>query len=173
MTDSPPITLRRRDPSDYAALQRMFSDASVYGGTTQLPYPSLEYWRKRAEEYPDNYSLVALVGDELVGEIGLHTSPDRPRRRHAGQIGIAVRADWQGKGVGSALMAAIVDVADNWMNLHRLELEVFTDNAPAIRLYEKFGFKIEGTLVDYGFRNGRYVDVYTMARIRSVGATDV
>jgi putative acetyltransferase len=43
---------------------------------------------------------------------------------------------------------------------------VYTDNAPAIRLYEKFGFTIEGTLVDFAFRDGQYVDVYMMARLR-------
>jgi putative acetyltransferase len=51
-----------------------------------------------------------------------------------------------------------------------LELEVFVDNEPAIRLYKKFGFKIEGTLVEYAFRNGCYVDTYTMARLRQKSA---
>ena len=54
-----------------------------------------------------------------------------------------VRDDWQRKGVGTALMQAAVDLADKWLNLERLELEVYTDNVPAIRLYEKFGFTIE------------------------------
>ncbi|HMR66031.1 MAG TPA: GNAT family N-acetyltransferase, partial [Anaerolineae bacterium] len=74
--------------------------------------------------------------------------------------------DWQGRGVGTALMQAAVDLADKWLNLTRLELNVFTDNALAIRLYEKFGFTIEGTQVDYAFRDGRYIDSYLMARLR-------
>ena len=41
-----------------------------------------------------------------------------------------------------------------------------TDNAPAIRLYQKFGFATEGTLVHYAFRDGEYVDCLTMARVR-------
>jgi putative acetyltransferase len=48
----------------------------------------------------------------------------------------------------------------------RLELEVYVDNAPAIRLYEKFGFIIEGTMVQFAFRDGQYVDTYMMARLR-------
>jgi L-phenylalanine/L-methionine N-acetyltransferase len=43
-------------------------------------------------------------------------------------------------------MQATVDLADKWLNLTRLELEVYTDNEPAIRLYKKFGFAVEGTL---------------------------
>ena len=64
-------------------------------------------------------------------------------------------------------MQAAVDLADKWLNLARLELEVYTDNEPAIRLYKKFGFVIEGTLVRFAFRDGQYADGYAMARLRS------
>lgn len=90
-----------------------------------------------------------------------------PRRRHAGQIGMAVRDDMQGQGIGAALMQAGVDAADNWLNLLRLELEVFVDNDPAVRLYSRYGFAVEGALVRYAYRNGQYVDVYKMARLKS------
>jgi putative acetyltransferase len=63
-------------------------------------------------------------------------------------------------------MQAAMEVADKWLNLLRLELEVYADNAPAVRLYQKSGFVIEGTLVRYAYRAGEYVDVYTMARLR-------
>jgi putative acetyltransferase len=119
-----------------------------------------------AEPPEDIFNLVACVDDEVVGQLHVQTFPSRPRRRHAGQIGMAVRDDWQGQGVGTALMQAAVDLADKWLNLTRLELEVYIDNGPAIRLYEKFGFTIEGTLVQYAFREGQYVDTYMMARLR-------
>ena len=38
---------------------------------------------------------------------------------------------------------------------------------PAIALYRKFGFEIEGTHKAYALRDGRYVDAYAMARIRA------
>jgi putative acetyltransferase len=98
--------------------------------------------------------------------LDVHTFPLRPRRRHVGQIGMAVRDDWQGKGVGTALLEAALDVADNWLNLRRLELEVYVDNEPAVRLYKKFGFVVEGTSVQFGYRDGHYVDVYLMARLK-------
>ena len=64
--------------------------------------------------------------------------------------------------------AAAVGLADNWINIKRLELEVYTDNAPAIRLYETFGFVIEGTLRAFAYREGEYVDAYYMARVRDL-----
>jgi putative acetyltransferase len=164
------ITIRRTEPSDYEAVQLIFAGPQVVWGTLQLPFPSAELWRKRLSEPPEGlYSLSACVDEnEVVGQLGLHTFPNQPRRRHAGQIGMAVRDDWQGKGVGTALMQAAIDLADNWINLTRLELEVYTDNEPAIRLYKKFGFTIEGTLLGFAYRDGQYVDTYMMARLRAL-----
>jgi L-phenylalanine/L-methionine N-acetyltransferase len=161
------LRIRRAEPEDYRAVHEIFSGPRALAGTLQLPYPSLEHWRKRLAEPGDGlYSLVAVTGDRVVGSLALQTFPDRPRRRHAGTVGMAVHDEWQGKGVGTALLRACVDMADQWLNLTRLELEVYTDNEPAIRLYERFGFEREGTLRQYAFRDGRYVDAYQMARLR-------
>ena len=79
---------------------------------------------------------------------------------------MSVRDDMQRKGVGTALLRAAIDIADHWLNYTRLELTVYADNIAAVTLYRKFGFVIEGTLVAYAYRDGRYVDTYTMARLR-------
>ncbi len=52
------------------------------------------------------------------------------------------------------------------MNLRRVELTVYADNQAAIGLYRKFGFETEGQLRDYAVRDGGYVDVLSMARLR-------
>ena len=92
--------------------------------------------------------------------------PAAPRRRHAAHVGLIVHENWHAKGVGTALMKALIDSADNWLNLSRLELTVFTDNDPAVKLYKKLGFVIEGTHKKYAFRDGELADVYAMARVR-------
>jgi putative acetyltransferase len=161
------IVIRRAEPSDYEAVRMVFAGAQAIWGTLQLPFPSAEQWRKRLAEPPEGLvSLVACVDEEVIGQLGVHTFPHAPRRRHVGELGMAVRDDWHGKGVGTALMQAAIDLADRWLNLERLELDVYTDNEPAIRLYKKFGFVIEGTLARFAFRDGRYVDAYIMARLR-------
>jgi putative acetyltransferase len=167
------LQIRRAEPDDYGSVCEMFNSPEVFAGTLQLPFPSREQWRQRlAEPVDGTYNLVAVVDDRVVGMLSVHTFPNRPRRRHVGSIGISVHAEWQGKGVGTALMRAGMELADNWLNLTRLELEVYTDNESAIRLYERCGFELEGTLRQYAFRNGRYVDSYMMARLRpSPGTT--
>lgn len=161
------IFIRRLEPSDYEAMQKIFVGPKVTWGTLQQPFPSVEIWRKRLTEIPESqFWLAAMVGDELAGQLEIQTSPNHPRRKHVGQLGMAVRDDFQGKGVGTALMQAAVDMADNWLDLLRLELGVFVDNEPAVRLYQRFGFVIEGTMTRYAFRAGQYADVYAMARFR-------
>ncbi len=167
MSELSKISIRRAEPGDYEAYQRIMSCPRVIWGTLQVPYPSVEMWRKRLAEPPEGfYLLVACVEGEVVGALGLETYPTRPRRRHVGSVGMMVRDDWQGKGVGTALMQAGVDYADKWLNLSRLELEVYVDNEPALRLYKKFGFATEGRLVHHAFRDGEYVDSYFMGRLR-------
>ncbi len=57
-------------------------------------------------------------------------------------------------------------LCDNWLRVERIELTVFADNAPAIAVYKKYGFEIEGTGRRYALRNGEYVDAYYMARMK-------
>jgi len=161
------ITIRRAEPSDYEAIARILTYPKVIWGTLQVPFPSVEQWRKKIAEPPEGlYSLVACIDREVVGQIGLHTFPNQPRRHHIGAIGMVVRDDWQGKGIGTQLMQAVVDLADKWLNLSRLELDVYPDNEPAIKLYKKFGFQVEGTQIGSAFRDGEYLDTLMMARVR-------
>jgi putative acetyltransferase len=87
------------------------------------------------------------------------------RRRHTAEIGMAVHDDYQGRGVGTALLSGLIELAERWLGLIRLELTVYTDNERAIALYKRLGFVVEGTLRKYGMRDGQYVDAYTMARV--------
>lgn len=161
------ITIRHAEPDDYEAIHRIMTDPRVVAGTMQLPLQSAELWRKRLAEPAEGFHfLAACVDGEVIGNLGLHTYPAKWRRRHVGGIGMAVRDEWQGKGVGTELMRAVLDLADNWLNLTRMELAVYTDNEAAIALYEKFGFETEGTHRRYAFKDGKYADALSMARVR-------
>jgi putative acetyltransferase len=160
------LKIRRAEAEDCSQICEMFESPKVYAGTMQVPYPSREYLRRRLSENTQSvYTLVGIIDERIVGMVSVVTFPERPRRKHVGVIAICVDGDWQGKGVGAALMRAIVDLADNWLNLTRLELEVYADNEAAIHLYERFGFEVEGTLRRHAFRDGQYVDSKVMGRL--------
>ncbi len=130
---------------------------------------------KRNEDYiqsmdANTHAFVAVCKeiqnrDGIIGWASLNVHANL-RKRHMGAIALMVHKDYQGMKVGTKLMEAMLDVADNWLMLKRLELSVFVDNERAITLYQKFGFVIEGTLVQASIRNGQYVDEFTMARLR-------
>ncbi|SIR33822.1 putative acetyltransferase [Aeromonas hydrophila] len=158
------ITIRHAKPADAAALRDLYAMPNAQAGTLQLPYPTLGVWQKRLES-GSVVALVAEVDGLLVGQLSLHMEPN-PRRKHVACIGMGVRDDWAGKGVGSALLGAALEMADNWLNLQRVELTVYTDNQGALALYRKFGFVEEGLARGYAFRQGEYVDALYMARVR-------
>ncbi len=161
------IIIRATEPADYDAIRETMMQPMAQANTLQVPLTSVEVFRKRAAEIPaTDHVLVAELDGRVVGNCALIGYPRHVRRRHVVSFGITVHDDFAGRGVGSALMQAALDLADNWLQYTRIELTVFTDNANAIALYRKFGFEIEGTHKQYAFRNGRFEDVYAMARIK-------
>ncbi len=163
------ITIRRVTTKDAAALARLMSDPAVFGGLLQMPYPTEERWAAQlagtgAADKAD-LSLVAELHGDVVASAGLYAAGPALRRRHAMGLGMSVARAAQGQGVGTALMAALCDYADHWLNTLRIELTVYTDNELALRLYQRFGFEIEGTFKGYAMRDGVYVDAHAMARL--------
>jgi L-phenylalanine/L-methionine N-acetyltransferase len=167
MAQSPNIIIRQAEPTDAEALWRCYTAPNVVYNTLQLPYRSLESVREQLQAKPEDghFHLVAEVEGQVVGSIGLQVNR-RPRISHLAGFGMMVLDDWQGKGIGTALLQAALDLADKWLNLVRIELTVYTDNTAAIALYKKFGFEIEGTMRKAAFRDGVFVDTLLMARVK-------
>jgi L-phenylalanine/L-methionine N-acetyltransferase len=159
------LTIRAREPGDWQEFAALLALPRVRWGTLRLPFVSAEETRKWLEKLPEGHvGVVAVLEGRLVGSAGV--MPHKGRRSHAAEIALCVHDDFHRRGIGAALLATLIDVADNWLNLRRLELTVYVDNEAAVRLYEKFGFAIEGTRRGDAFRDGAFVDSYAMARLR-------
>ena len=102
-------------------------------------------------------SMVAEAGDRIVGMANVDVG-----RFGAGDIGMLVDAGWRGRGVGSGLLQAAIEWA-RAEGLHKLCLEVFPTNAPALALYRKCGFVEEGRRVEqYRRASGEHWDSIAM-----------
>lgn len=165
MSETPDILIRALEPADMPDLTEAWNQPLAVANTLQLPCTSVHTRPTRNAATPANVTkLVAVVGGKVVGSIYLDRFDGR--RRHAGAVGMAVHDAYAGRGVGKALMAAALALADDWLNLTRIELTVFADNHRAVGLYERFGFVREGLHRAYAWRAGAYVDALAMARLR-------
>lgn len=160
------LLIRTFHRDDLEDLYTLWTDPAVARTTGQLPFNEIGKLRERMASPPaGHHRLAAVLDGRVIGDIHIH-QPQNPRQAHSGGLGMAVLPPFWGQGVGSRLMEAILDLADNWLNLKRVELEVNTDNPAGRRLYEKFGFEMEGTLRYHLFGDGRWADSYFMARLR-------
>lgn len=159
------VEIRATRPSDAEGIASIANLPGFRAGTLRLPFQRVEETQQWLEKpAPGSINLVAVLDEQIIGNAGL--TRFLGRRIHAGSIGMGVHDNFTGRGIGSSLFAALIDAADNWLAIKRLELTVYVDNAAAIRLYERFGFETEGRFKAFAFRNGDYVDALTMARVR-------
>ena len=163
--DRKDIIVRGTRVEDAEAITEVLNLPGVRYGTLRQPFQSVETTRKNIENRaPVDTLVLAEWRGKVIGNAGLRRKAGR--QLHVASLGIGIHDDFTGKGVGSALLTALIDAADNWHDIRRIELDVFTDNLAAIHLYEKFGFEHEGTMRKNAFRNGGYVDAHLMARLR-------
>lgn len=85
---------------------------------------------------------------------------------HKAELSIFIESKEQGKGYGSAALAAIIEYAFNRLNLYRLEAEVVASNKASMRLIQKQGFIEEGCLREAKFVNGSYHNLLRFGLLR-------
>jgi ribosomal protein S18 acetylase RimI-like enzyme len=108
--------------------------------------------------------LVAEAGGALVGELSLKGISPRRAVSHVATLGMSVAQAHRGKGVGRALMTDALAWAPT-AGLTRIELYVYARNAPAIALYERFGFAVEGRRKSFIREGDTFLDDLVMAKL--------
>lgn len=105
--------------------------------------------------------LVAEVDNEIVGTLTFSASSSH-RTRHIGEFGMSVKKAYWGLGIGSNLLAYLIDWARETGVIRKINLKVREDNVRARTLYEKFGFKTEGIITRYFYIEGKFYNVIEM-----------
>ncbi|MFP3322777.1 GNAT family N-acetyltransferase [Planococcus sp. SIMBA_160] len=163
------IEIRKAESQDAGQIVQVIKNAEDSGymmfnpGERQV---SAESFAKFIVTLNDNVKSGVFIACEKQQVLGyLIAQNETPQRiSHRAYIVAGVHSDSRGKGVGKALFAHVIAWAKS-VHLHRLELTVIVENLPAVTLYRKMGFEIEGVKQDSLFINDGYVDEYYMAKL--------
>jgi RimJ/RimL family protein N-acetyltransferase len=161
------FVVRNAVPGDAAGLVAL---AERVGAEPQGWLIADESWRGMADErrylkairrHP--HAAVFVVEDDgaIVGRLSVARDP-HPASRHVADLGLMVAAAHRRRGIGRVLLERAVEWARG-AGVRKLELHVFPHNAPAIALYESFGFVREGYRRDHYRRGTGFVDAILMA----------
>jgi RimJ/RimL family protein N-acetyltransferase len=170
------VRLRPIEKSDLRQFVQWFGDPEFRWYVAMYNPISMdqeERWFEQSSASPDTqpWAIEAPVVEadrsadsekwELIGSCGFHTIDWRNR---SGEVGIMIGPkNYWDRGYGTDAMRTLVSWGFDNLNLNRIHLRVYADNARAIRSYEKVGFKLEGRLREDDFREGQYRDSVIMA----------
>lgn len=162
-------TPRREDAAEVlTAAQEIFATSEFLG-------TELDEFRVTPEQEAEVFEAAVLCPrsvwvvafDQKGKALGLINFRPGGRRRlaHQGTLGMSIRAEWRGVGLGSVLLRSLINWAEDNYRIATLRLSVAEMNLPAIQLYRKLGFIEEGREVDLlQMPNGQTIDCLSMAR---------
>ncbi len=165
------VTIRSAQPDDAAQLI-----AYVHSVLAESPHFLLEpdefdfteeqerQWVQDHLNGPGQLIIVAEVSGTLIGSLSFENGPHR-RISHRGRLGVSVRREWRGRGLGTALLQSLLDWAESNPLIEKIGLSVFANNVDAIRLYKRLGFVEEGRQPrEMKLGPGEYADSVLMCR---------
>lgn len=134
---------------------------------------TVEETRRRLESVKkaeNKILFVAKAEDDIVGFIEGHGGT-LSRNRYTLYVVIGILEDYQGKGIGSKLFARLEEWAKE-NRIHRLELTVMEHNRPAMYLYEKCGFQVEGMRKKSLYVDGEFINEFYMGKVLDEGGPE-
>jgi len=118
---------------------------------------------KRLEIEKNSVLFVAENNNKLIGNIDLNGN-QRLKLFHTGVVGMGIREEWRGKGVGTALLEAVIKWSEINMFIKLLWLEVYDSNEAGKALYRKMGFHECGIMKNFFHEGNDFIDKITMTR---------
>ena len=162
------LVIREAAPEDARGLLAYI--AAISGESDFLSFGPGEFELTDTEEegilrqYRDANNRLYMVGrinDTIVSALSF-SAGHRPRTRHSGELGLSVRRPYWGLGIGSLMLDTLIEWAKGTKIVRKINLRVRIDNQRAIRLYERKGFVIEGTIHRDVCVDGQFFDHHWM-----------
>lgn len=164
----PPAELTVRDAraDDAAAIGTIYNQGIVDRIATletaeRTPEERVAWLAARGPRHP---VLVAEQAGMVVGWGSLNPFNPRKAYDYVADFSVYVERAWRGKGVGSALLRALIARAKQ-LGYHKMVLSAFPWNALGMALYEKHGFRTVGIYREQGLLDGKWVDIIIMEKI--------
>lgn len=167
------VSLRRMTAEDTDTVVRLRSEPGALAQLFSDAPPTREAhlrWLADVEARGDRHEFMIVDREtgQCVGTIGLSQIDRRHRRAEYGVL--IGEPDARGKGLAADASRLLLRYAFGELGLHRIFLHVLADNEPALRLYERLGFKTEGCLRQHVSKSGRWRDVIIMAILATEAA---
>jgi diamine N-acetyltransferase len=158
------IELRAIEREDLPRYVAWFNDSDVmryFGRYEPMSLAQEEDWYETQLKRSDARNFAVYYQGEHIGVAGYFNIDGRVRKA---EVGLVIgRKDMWNLGLGTDILATLLRFGFEQMNLHRIYLQVYSENIHAIRCYEKVGFKHEGRLREAEFRHNRYHDMLLMS----------
>ncbi|MEJ0020279.1 MAG: N-acetyltransferase family protein [Acetobacteraceae bacterium] len=167
MTADPYATIRPAEDRDVAAIAAIYRHHVLHGSASfETEPPPLEEMRRRhATLLQQGYPYLVAERDGLV--VGYaYASAYRPRAAYRDTVenSVYLRTDCIGRGVGSQLLAVLIGACTERGFRQMVAVVGDSGNAPSIRLHERHGFRLVGTLHAVGYKRGRWLDTVLLQR---------
>ena len=167
------VFIRPCEPADIAAIAAIYADAVTHGTASfELEPPTTqEMANRRAALIEGGFPyFIAERGGALLGYAYAGPYRTRPAYRFTVEDSVYVARSAQGQGIGRALLAAVIEAAEE--RGFRLMVAVIGDKAStgSIRLHEALGFTPVGVLEPVGYKHGRWLASVLMQRVLGDGA---
>ena len=148
-------------PGDWAAVRAIYEEGIATGyATFETDAPQ---WADWDAGHLQSHRLVAEVDSVVAGWIALSPVSDRCAYRGVAEVSVYVASGARGRGVGRALMLAMLaatDAGDIWT----VQTGIFPENIASVRLHQACGFRVVGTRERIGQLNGVWRDVLLLER---------
>lgn len=166
------ISLRKpeyRDIADLLLVKNNNNAKYLLGGNRDNDYTSediknwIDFHNNRSDEIL--YVIYECINQCVIGHVALYNIDNIVKKA---EFGILIGNEMaMGKGYGSLCLKYMLSLAFNELNLNRIELNLLSENIPAFKLYEKYGFKTEGLLRSAQYKNNRYYDIMLMSILKN------
>jgi phosphinothricin acetyltransferase len=168
------LVLRASVSSDITEITTIYAHAVLHGTASfELSAPgSEEMARRRQSLLSQGYPyIVAASGGEVLGYAYAGPYRPRPAYGHTVENSVYVRPDAQRRGIGLALLQRLLQEAEERGFRQMIAVIGDSGNQASIRLHERVGFALVGTLHAVGWKHGKWLDVVLMQRALGPGAT--